>query len=185
MVCVRCKIIVTEILDKLNISFISVELGRVELVSELTKSQKEALNTALQRYELELMDNPRKILVEQVKTSIVSIFHSSSDDDIRLKFSEYLSRKLRYDYTYLANTFSEVEGSTIERFYIEQKIQRVKELIVYNRMGIKEIAYLLNYSSVSHLCKQFKKVAGSTPATFKKEWETGTAIKKSNGVCSL
>lgn len=161
--------IVREILAKLNIPFVDVELGRVRISSEISKEQRNSLNSALKRYELELMDSPRKILVERIKTLIIEMFHSSNGD-ILLKFSEYLGKSLNYDYTYLANTFSEVEGSTIERFYITQKIQRVKELIMYEGMGIKEISYHLNYSSVSHLCKQFKKVTGVTPANFKKEW---------------
>lgn len=171
MVCVRCRMIVEEILEKLDIPFAEVELGRVRIISELSPDQRNALDTALRHYELELMDNSRKILVEKIKLAIIDIFNSSHDD-IVLKFSEYLSKKLKYDYTYLANSFSEVEGSTIERFYITQKIKKVKELIKYEGMGIKEIAYYLNYSSVSHLCKQFKKLTGVTPANFRKQWES-------------
>lgn len=169
MVCVRCKIIVEEILDRLSIPFEKVELGKVWLLSAITFEQRQQLNSWLAHYELEVMDNSRQILVERVKVSIVEIFHSNNDD-LLLKFSEHLSKKLNYDYTYLANVFSEVEGSTIEKFYIQQKIQRVKELMMYERMELKEIAYSLNYSSVSHLCKQFKKVTGVTPAGFRRNW---------------
>jgi YesN/AraC family two-component response regulator len=162
--------IVEEILNKLNIPFEKVELGRVSMTSVLTIDQRKLLDVRLDHYELAVMDNSKQILVERVKVSIIEAFHSRNDDML-LKFSEHLSKTLQYDYTYLANVFSEVEGSTIEKFYIKQKIQRVKELIMYESMGLKEIAYSLNYSSVSHLCKQFKKVTGMTPAGFRKEWE--------------
>lgn len=170
MVCVRCKIIVEEILNKLEIPFDKVELGRVIMTSAPTADQRKQLDVWLEHYELEVMDNTRQILVERIKISIIEVFHSKNDE-LLLKFSEHLSKTLHYDYTYLANVFSDVEGSTIEKFYIQQKIQRVKELIMYDGMGLKEIAYSLNYSSVSHLCKQFKKVTGKTPTGFRKDWE--------------
>ena len=176
MVCVRCKMIVKEILDKHDIPYVDVELGRVEIISGISLLQRDLLDADLRRYELELMDNPKKVLVERIKIAIIESFHSSNGD-ILLKFSELLSRNLKYDYTYLANTFSELEGSTIEHFYISQKIERVKELMKYESMTVKEIAYQLNYSSVSHLCKQFKKVTGKTPANFKKDWEGNTDLK--------
>jgi AraC-like DNA-binding protein len=170
MVCVRCRIIVEEVLQRLNISYEKVELGKVLIASPLSFDQRQLLDIGLEHYELQVMDNPRQILAERIKVSIIEVFHSKNDD-LLIKFSEHLSKTLRYDYTYLANVFSEVEGSTIEKFYIQQKIQRVKELIMYEGMGLKEIAYSLNYSSVSHLCKQFKKVTGLTPAGFRKDWE--------------
>ena len=176
MVCVRCKMIVKEILDKHDIPYVDVELGRVEIISGISLLQRDLLDADLRRYELELMDNPKKVLVERIKIAIIESFHSSNGD-ILLKFSELLSRNLKYDYTYLANTFSEQEGSTIEHFYISQKIERVKELMKYESMTVKEIAYQLNYSSVSHLCKQFKKVTDKTPANFKKDWEGNTDLK--------
>lgn len=171
MVCVRCKMIVRTVLEALEIPFVEIELGRVKLPSELSADQRNKLDSALKYYELELMDNAKKILVERIKIAIVEMFHAANGDRI-LKFSEQLSTSLQYDYTYLANTFSEVENSTIEKFYILKKIERVKELIIYDRLSIKEISYQLSYSSVSHLSKQFKTVTGLTPAGFKKMWES-------------
>jgi AraC family transcriptional regulator len=171
MVCVRCKMIVKAVLENLEIPYSDIELGRVKIAEELSPGKRNELNTALKVYELELMDNPKKILVERIKIVIIGMFRSANDD-IPLKFSEQLSKNLHHDYTYLANTFSEVEGSTIEKFFILKKIERVKELILYEGLSVKEIAYQLNYSSVSHLCQQFKKVTGLTPAKFRKEWES-------------
>ncbi len=171
MVCVRCKMAVQSVLEALDIDFLTIELGKVKITAELTSGQRIKLNAALKQYELELMDDKRKILVERIKTLIIDMFHSS-DTEIQPKFSEFLSKKLHYDYTYLANTFSEMEGSTIERFYIVNRIERVKELIVYETLSITEIAYQLDYSSVSHLCLQFKKVTGQTPSAFKKLCES-------------
>jgi AraC family transcriptional regulator len=170
MVCVRCKMIVRSVLENLEIPYLNIELGKVSLPEEISPEKRAQLNTALNYYELELMDNPKKILVERIKLVIAEMFHSN--DSMQLKFSEHLSRSLQYDYTYLANTFSEMEGSTIEKFFIFKKIERVKELIKYERLSIKEISFQLNYTSVSHLCQQFKKVTGLTPAKFKLMWET-------------
>jgi AraC family transcriptional regulator len=177
MVCVRCKMAVQSVLDALDIDYKSVELGVVKLAGELSPEQQKKLNKALNHYELELMDNKKMILVERIKTLIIETFHSSTID-IRLKFSEHLSKKLGYDYTYLANVFSEAEGSTIEKFYILTRTERVKELMVYESMSIKEIAYQMNYSSVSHLCLQFKKVTGQTPTMFKKLCESQDYVWK-------
>ncbi|MEI9911520.1 MAG: AraC family transcriptional regulator [Bacteroidota bacterium] len=167
MVCLRCKMAVQSILEALDIDYVSIELGIVKLAGELSPEQQRKLNKALSHYELELMDNKKMILVERIKTLIIDTFRSSPGE-MRLKFSEHLSKSLGYDYTYLANVFSETEGSTIERFYILTRTERVKELIVYEALSIKEIAYQLNFSSVSHLCLQFKKVTGQTPSMFKK-----------------
>jgi AraC family transcriptional regulator len=167
MVCVRCKMAVQAVLENLGIRFISIELGRVTLAGPLTQEQQKKLHAGLQLYELELMDDKKKILVERIKTSIIEILHSSSFE-VPLKFSEHLSKSLYYDYTYLANIFSEMEGTTIERFYISNRVERVKELLIYEALSIKEIAYRLNYSSESHLSMQFKKVTGNTPSEFKK-----------------
>ncbi|MGK2863112.1 MAG: helix-turn-helix domain-containing protein [Chitinophagaceae bacterium] len=171
MVCVRCKMIVKSVLENLEIPYSDVELGRVKVFSELSSEQRTQLNSDLNYYELELLDNSKKILVERIKVVIIEMFHSDGDD-ILLKFSEHLSKSLQYDYTYLANTFSELEGSTIEKFYIFKKIERVKELIKYEGLNVKEISFQLSYSSVSHLCQQFKKITGVTPAEFKKSWKS-------------
>ena len=166
MVCVRCKMAVQAVLESLNIDYLRIELGRVSLATDLTLAEQEVLNSSLKKYELELMEDKRKILVERIKTLIIELFHSP--EEIHLKFSAHLSRTLQYDYTYLSNVFSELEGSTIEKFYITQRIERVKELLVYEGLNATEISHYLNFSSVSHLCLQFKKVTGHTPSSFKK-----------------
>ena len=175
MVCVRCKMAVQSVLEALQIGYESIELGTVKLQSSITREQQRALNEALKHYRLELMDDKRKILVERIKVLIIDMFRSPGSS-LQLRFSEYLSKKLFYDYTYLANIFSELEGYTIERFYITTRIERAKELIVYESLNVTEIAYHLNYSSVAHLCLQFKKVTGQTPSGFKKLCESGLLV---------
>lgn len=167
MVCLRCVMVVQSILSDLDIRYSGVELGLAKLADTIQPDKLRALNEALKLYDLELMDDRKKILVEQIKVLIVRIFHSTTDD-IPHKFSEYLSKVLYYDYTYLSNLFSELEGSTIEKFYIVSRVERAKELMVYDSLTTTEIAYKLNYSSVSHFCLQFKKITGQTPATYKK-----------------
>jgi AraC-like DNA-binding protein len=167
MVCVRCKMAVQSVLESLHIRYLHIELGKVSLATALTTEQQEVLNSSLKKYELELMDDKRKILVERIKTLIIELFHSP-EVELSLKFSEHLSRSLQYDYTYLSNVFSELEGSTIEKYFITQRIERVKELMVYEELNVTEISHLLNFSSASHLCLQFKKVTGQTPSNFKK-----------------
>ncbi len=171
MVCVRCKMAVQSVLESLNINFLRIELGKVSLTTHLPLEEQEILNFSLKKYELELMDGKRKILVERIKTLIIELFHSS-EVELNLKFSEHLSRSLHYDYTYLSNVFSELEGSTIGKFYITQRIERVKELMVYEGLNITEISHHLNFSSVSHLCLQFKKITGHPPSTFKRLYST-------------
>jgi AraC family transcriptional regulator len=171
MVCIRCKMAVQAVLEELKIDYLVIELGRVQLAAAITPEQKNKVNEGLKYYALELMSNKKLIVVENIKTLIIQKFHAPVPEN-DLKFSVYLSESLHYDYTYLANIFSEVEGSTIERFYISNRIERVKELIIYEDLSIKEIAYQLNYSSVSHLCLQFKKVTGQTPSIFKKLCES-------------
>lgn len=167
MVSVRCKMAVQSVLKELKIDYLHIELGEVKLAAALTPEQQKKLKAALKHYELELMDDKKKVLVEQIKVLIIETFHAS-DSEMHLKLSEYLSKHLLLDYTYLANTFSEKEGMTIERFFIASRIERVKELIAYEALSIKEIAYQLNYSSVAHLSRQFKKVTGQTLSLFKK-----------------
>lgn len=167
MVCMRCKMAVQSVLESLNINYLRIELGKVSLTTALSLVEQEVLNSSLKKYGLELMDDKRKILVERIKTLIIELFHSS-EVELDLKFSEHLSRSLHFDYTYLSNVFSEMEGSTIEKFFITQRIERVKELMVYEGFSVSEISHQLNFSSVSHLCLQFKKVTGQTPSQFKK-----------------
>lgn len=175
MVCIRCKMIVKTVLDSLDIQFEEVELGRATLSSDLDPDKKRELNTALKEYELELLEAPKQILVERIKVSIIEMVQSSKGEKT-LKFSELLSRKLNRDYTYLANVFSETERSTIEKFYILKKVERVKELMLYEGMSIKEISFQLSYSSVAHLSTQFKAITGTTPGRFKKLWQAQKAV---------
>ena len=166
MVCLRCKLAVQDILGKLNIEFQNVELGKVMITKALNPDQLERLDTELKIIGLELINDKKKILVERIKTLIRELFYSPNQ--IYLNLSVYLSNHLEYDYNYISNIFSEVEGNTIERFYIETRIERVKELIIYETLNVTQIAYRLNFSSASHLCQQFRKVTGITPSKFKK-----------------
>jgi len=166
MVSNRCKIAVKEELKKLGLHFILVDLGEAEIMETLTVEQRELLKIALLSSGLELMDDKRAVLIEKIKNAIVEMVHYT-DELIKVNFSDYLSEKLHYDYTYMANLFSEIQGTTIEQFIISHKIERIKELIIYDEMNITEIAYIMNYSSVAHLSNQFKKVTGLTPTHFK------------------
>jgi len=167
MVSARCKMVVKEELKKLGLHFIVVDLGEVEIMEKITPEQNEILKAALLNAGLELMDDKRSVLIERIKNVIVEMVHHS-DEVIKMNFSHYLSEKLNHDYTYLANLFSEVQGTTIEQFIIAHKIERIKELIIYGELNITEIAWKMNYSSVAHLSNQFKKMTGLTPSHFKK-----------------
>jgi AraC family transcriptional regulator len=177
MVCIRCKMAVKAVLEELSINYLKVELGWAELAAPISAEQRIKVNEALKGYALELMVNRKMIIVERIKTMIIEKLHAP-DDETLVKFSVFLSESLDYDYTYLANIFSEIEGTTIERFYISKRIERVKELMIYEALSIKEISYQLNYSSVSHLCLQFKKVTGHTPSAFKKLCESTAFVWK-------
>jgi AraC-like DNA-binding protein len=166
MVCLRCKMVVKEELAKLGYHHISVELGEAEVIENISAEQHELIRIALLRSGLELMDDKKSILIQKIKNVIIELVHYS-EEPLTINFSEYLSQKLNYDYTYLANLFSEVQGTTIEKFLIAHKIERVKELLVYNELNLTEIAYRMHYSSVAHLSAQFKKVTGLTPSHFK------------------
>ena len=166
MVSNRCKMMVKEVLKELGLHFIVVELGVVEVMENLSTEQRERLKMSLFDAGLELMDDKRAMMIEKIKNVIVEMIHYS-DELPKTNFSDFLGEKLNYDYTYLANLFSEVQGTTIEQFIIAHKIERVKELIIYGEMNITEIANKMNYSSVAHLSAQFKKVTGLTPSHFK------------------
>lgn len=157
---------VKEELKKLGLHFIIVDLGEVEIMENISAGQRESLSVALHSSGLELMDDKRAILIERIKNAVIEMVHHT-DDLIKVNFSDFLSEKLKYDYTYLANLFSEVQGTTIEHFIISHKIERIKELIIYDELNITEIAWKLNYSSVAHLSNQFKKVTGLSPSHFK------------------
>jgi len=166
MVCIRCKMIVKYELEKLGLHYKTVELGEVEIVDKLSEDQLENLSDALKATGLELMEDNKKILVEKIKTTIIELIHFN-DEQIKINLSDYLSEKLNHNYTYLSNLFSEVKGTTIEQFYLANKIEKVKELLVYDELNLTEIAWKLHYSSVSHLSNQFKKMTGLTPSHFK------------------
>lgn len=167
MVSLRCKLLVKEKLDKLGLAYGSVDLGEVEILPDISDQQKMQLKISLSEAGLELMDDRKKILIERIKAVVVEMVHYS-DDLPKTNFSDYISEKLHYDYTYLANLFSEVKGTTLEHFVIAHKIERVKELLIYDELSLTEISYKLNYSSVAHLSNQFKKITGLTPSFFKK-----------------
>jgi len=166
MVSNRCKMAVKEALKKLGLHFIVVDLGEVEIMENISAEQREQMKMALLDSGLELMDDKRAILIERIKTTIIEMVHHS-DEMIKTNFSDFLSEKLNHDYTYMANLFSEVQGTTIEHFIIAHKIERIKELIIYDELNITEIAWKMNYSSVAHLSNQFKKVTGLSPSHFK------------------
>jgi AraC-like DNA-binding protein len=158
--------VVREELSKLGLQCTVVELGEAEVMGTVSDGQRDQIRTALLRSGLELMDDKKSVLIQKIKTVIIELVHYS-EEPLAVNFSEYLSHKLGYDYTYLANLFSEVQGTTIEKFIITHKIERVKELLVYNELTLTEIAYRMHYSSVAHLSTQFKKVTGLTPSHFK------------------
>ena len=166
MVCIRCKMVVKEELKRLGLHYVSVELGEVEIMEEISTEQQDQFKVALLRSGLELMDDKKSVLIQKIKNVIVELVHYS-EEPLAVNFSDYLSQKLNHNYTYLANLFSEVQGTTIEQFIIAHKIERVKELLVYNELTLTEIAYRMHYSSVAHLSAQFKKVTGLTPSHFK------------------
>lgn len=166
MVCIRCKMVVKSELEKLRLQYTFIELGEAEINGEISAETKAELDIALKKQGLELMDDKKSMLIEKIKTIIIELIHYS-DYPLKINLSDYLTSKLNYDYTYLANLFSEVQGITIEHFFIYHKIERVKELLVYDELNLKEIAYKLHYSSVAHLSNQFKKVTGLTPSHFK------------------
>ena len=166
MVSARCKMAVKAELKKLGLHFVVVELGEVEIMENISAAEREQLKAGLAESGLELMDDKRAILIEKIKNVIIESVHHT-DEEMKTNFSHYLSEKLHHDYTYLSNLFSEVQGTTIEHFIIAHKIERIKELIIYDELNITEIAWKMNYSSVAHLSNQFKKATGLSPTHFK------------------
>lgn len=167
MVSLRCKMLVRGELEKLGLKCVSVDLGMVEILGNVTEQQLKMFRENLKKTGLELLDDKKNILVERIKSVIVEMIHYA-DEIPRVNDSDYISEKLGYDYTYLSNTFSEVKGVTIQQYIIMHKIEKVKELLLYDELTLTEIAYKLHYSSVAHLSNQFKKVTGLTPTYFKK-----------------
>ncbi|MDX1640391.1 MAG: AraC family transcriptional regulator [Balneolaceae bacterium] len=166
MVSLRCKMLVREELKKLGIDCVSVDLGVVEIQDDISEEQLETFGKNLKKSGLELLDDKKNILVEKIKSVIVEMIHYE-DEVPKVNDSDYISEKLGYDYTYLSITFSEVKGTTIQQYIIMHKIERAKELLLYDELTLTEIAYKLHYSSVAHLSNQFKKITGLTPTFFK------------------
>ncbi len=166
MVSLRCKMMVKEELKKLGLHFIVVDLGEIDIMEDINAEQREALKLALLNSGLELMDDKKAILIERIKNIITEMIHDS-DELPKVNYSDFISEKLNYDYTYLSNIFSEVKGITIQQYIIINKIERIKELIIYDELSISEIAWKMNYSSVAHLSNQFKKITGLTPSHYR------------------
>lgn len=167
MVCNRCIMVVQNELDKLSLNVKNIKLGEVILDKELTSKEKDNLNDALIPLGFEIIDDKKSRIIEKIKNIIIDLVHHQ-DNEMKTNLSDLLSAELHHDYNYLSNLFSEVEGTTIEKYFIAQKIEKVKELLVYDELSLSEIAFRLNYSSVAYLSNQFKKVTGLTPSHFKK-----------------
>ena len=172
MVCNRCILVVTEMLKDLHLTPLKVELGMAIVQEQLQPADREAIKAALEKYGFELIDDKRMRLIEQIRTAIIELVHYE-DNTSKLKLSEYLKEKCHYDYSFLSKLFSEVNGISIEKYYIAQKVERIKELLVYDELSISEIADLLQYSSVAHLSTQFHNVTGMSPSQFKRLKEHG------------
>ncbi|MBL0315818.1 MAG: AraC family transcriptional regulator [Flavobacteriales bacterium] len=166
MVSRRCKLLVEDELKRVGIYGAKVDLGVVDLIFPLSKVQHDALQKRLHDVGLELLDDKKSILVEQIKKLVIEMVHYTEDVPI-VNNSDFMAERLGYNYTYLSNLFSEVKGITIQHFYILHKIERAKEFLIYNDFSLTEIAFRLNYSSVAHLSNQFKKITGLTPTFFK------------------
>lgn len=167
MVSLRCKLLVKEELATLGLNAVIVDLGMVEILERITEEKREQFRINLLKSGLELLDDKKSILIEGIKNVITEMIHYSDELPVK-NYSDYISEKLNYDYTYLSNIFSEVKGITIQQFIIINKIERVKELLLYDQLNLTEISYRLHYSSVAHLSNQFKKITGLTPSFFKK-----------------
>ncbi|WP_437918885.1 helix-turn-helix domain-containing protein [Sphingobacterium sp. LRF_L2] len=166
MVCNRCIMVVQNELNRLHLDTKKIELGAVEFKDDLTKTQIDTIERALNPFGFELIDDKKSRLIEKIKNVIIELVHYQ-DNEVKTNLSDLLSQTLNHDYNYLSNLFSEIEGKTIEKYFIAQKIEKVKELLVYDELSLSEIANRLNYSSVAYLSNQFKKVTGLTPSHFK------------------
>ncbi len=166
MVSLRCKMVVKDELKELGLQPIMVDLGVVEILDNITEAQRDALRENLLKSGLELLDDKKSILIEKIKNLVIEMIHYTEELP-KINYSDYLSEKTGFDYTYLSNLFSEVKGITIQQFIIIHKIERVKELLLYDELTLSEIAYQLHYSSVAHLSNQFKKITGLSPSFYK------------------
>ncbi|NEW82168.1 MAG: AraC family transcriptional regulator [Mariniphaga sp.] len=166
MVSNRCKMIVKSELEEFGLHFIIVDLGEVEIMENISAEQRNLLNFNLEKSGLGLLEDKKRVLIEKIKNIIVDLVYYAEEQP-KINLSDYLSGKLNYDYTYLANLFSESQSTTIEHFFLDHKIERVKELLVYDELSLTEIAFQLHYSSVAHLSNQFKRMTGLTPSGYK------------------
>ncbi len=166
MVCNRCIMVVQNELDRLGLGIKNIRLGEVALEREPTSEEKKRFEEALIPLGFELIDDRKSRIIERIKNIIIELVHHN-DNDAKTNLSDILSSQLHHDYNYLSNLFSEIESTTIEKYFIAQKIEKVKELLVYDELSLSEIASRLNYSSVAYLSNQFKKVTGLTPSHFK------------------
>ncbi|WP_228441041.1 helix-turn-helix domain-containing protein [Chryseobacterium phosphatilyticum] len=166
MVSLRCKMVVHRELERLGIKNAIVDLGTVELLDDISVELRQILKENLLKTGLEVLDDKKSILIEKIKNVVIEMIHYSEELP-KENFSDYVSEKLGYDYTYLANTFSEVKGMTLQHFIIINKVEKVKELLLYDELNLTEISYKLNYSSVAHLSNQFKKITGLSPSFYK------------------
>ncbi len=166
MVCSRCKMVVKSELEKFGLHTISVDLGEVEIVETITDDTKNELAVHLKLFGFEIIDDKKSRIIDKIKTLIIDLVHNKNNE-INTNLSDYLVSHIMQDYNTLSNLFSEVESTTIEKFFISQKIEKVKELLIYDEMNLSEIAFMLNYSSVAYLSNQFKKVTGFSPTYFK------------------
>ncbi|MDT8394595.1 MAG: helix-turn-helix transcriptional regulator [Bacteroidales bacterium] len=167
MVSLRCKIMVREELKKLGINYVVVDLGVVELLEDISQQQREQFSKNLLKLGLELLDDKKSILVERVKNVIIEMIHYS-DELPKINYSDYICEKLGYNYTYLSNLFTEVKGITLQQYIILHRIEKAKELLLYDELNISEISYRLQYSSVAHFSNQFRKITGLNPSYYKK-----------------
>lgn len=166
MVCSRCIMVVKTHFEQKGLRVLSIQLGEVEIEGELTKIQLSELNSSLIPIGFEILDDKKSRTIEKIKTAIIKLVHHS-EDQLKTNLSDFITSQVHQDYHYLSNLFSAVEGTTIEKYYIVQRIERVKELIVYDELSLSEIANQLGYSSVAYLSNQFKKITGFTPSHFK------------------
>ncbi|MEO5685537.1 MAG: AraC family transcriptional regulator [Chitinophagaceae bacterium] len=166
MISLRCKMLVKEELERLHLDYLNIDLGMVQLKEKITPGKRQQLKESLIKSGLELLDDKKSILIEKIKQVIIEMIHYA-DELPSVNYSDYISKKMDHDYTYLANIFSEVKGITIQQFIIIHKIEKVKELILYDELNLTEISYKLHYSSVAHLSNQFKKITGLSPSFYK------------------
>lgn len=167
MVCDRCIMVVRQELDELELAYKNIQLGQVELVEDLTPAKLDVFRETLLKSGFELLDDKKAMLVEQIKNTIISLIQGYGEDEFNKKLSAILEEKLKLEYHYFTTLFSAVEGITIEKYAILQRIEKVKELLMYDELSLSEISYQLGYSSVQHLSQQFKKITGLTPSRFK------------------